>query len=259
MHMDLNAILQRGVDEASQTLLAFLTAVAGVGALSMALIQATKDLAPIRRWFQRRWLRTWLAARAKSAVESFGALDLRGPDARKAEQELVLLAAAGEGDALYDLPIEQLCGQLNAAIQVALDYPDRYPDAVGCLAATAHASDLRNLLRPPDKVRVARAELSPAEAAEVEAFVDARNRVNHQVQRAVDALQIAAGFRWKWTLQLAAVLLSGVIAAWAFAVYGQAGLGQGILVFFVVGILGGFLAPVTRDLVAALQSLRGRR
>jgi NO-binding membrane sensor protein with MHYT domain len=81
--------------------------------------------------------------------------------------------------------------------------------------------------------------------------------VTHQIQRAIDALQVSAGFRWKWYLQIASIVLSGIIAGigvWRFG-HCQDPWKQ---FFTTIGaaILGGFLAPVARDLVASLQQLR---
>jgi hypothetical protein len=88
--------------------------------------------------------------------------------------------------------------------------------------------------------------------------VDARTRITHQFQRAVDGFQIRTSFRWKWWLQLLSLALSGALTAFAMALslptgrhtLGTAGaIGLGAL-------LSGFLAPVARDLTAAIQRLR---
>jgi hypothetical protein len=261
--VDVNPILQRGVQGASESIIAFVTAVAGVGTLSMALIQAVKDMFPIRRLFHRSRMRRWLRGLGSGGpLPGIDYLEIsaRPPSYDDAEHELITLATAGNSAAFYDLPIEQLCGQMNAAVAVALDYPHRYPGLVSCLGALADPRDVGLAFAPPPAARGSREMLSPNEAAAVDAFVDARNRLNHVVQRAIDGFQIATGFQWKWLLQLVSIILSGAIATTAYGLYGASrGFWQGAGVFFVTGVLGGFLAPVARDLVAALQSLRGRR
>jgi hypothetical protein len=261
--MDFGGVLQNGIAAASTSIAAYVTAMAGVGTLSMALIQAVKDMFPVRRLYQRWWMKRHLRRLAAVCVRNGlvvpSALDESAEGARTpsqavdpeiAERQLVDLATAGQAAALYDLQIEQLCGQITAASQIAIDYPHRYAHLVLCLGAHADTKDFARVFQASPLY----AERSPAETA---IFVDARNRIAHQVQRSTDAIQIAAGFQWKWILQLSAILLSGVIALWAYvwAVPAHSA-GARLFVFVSAGILGGFLAPVARDLVAALQSLR---
>src|SRR5216117_3080802 len=94
--------------------LPFATAMASIGVLSMAIIQAAKDMLPLRSGFQRRFLARWLRRKAAEAASGSGA----PPDPAAAERDLVKLATAGDAKAFYDLPIEQLCGQMNVAMQI---------------------------------------------------------------------------------------------------------------------------------------------
>lgn len=223
-------------------LIPFVSAAMAVGALAMAVIQTGKDLLPVRQAFQRRFLRRWLALRAEAAGRRQG----QEVSAERAWSELVRLATGGDERALLELSVEQLCGQLNAAVTVVLDYPEDHPDVLGCLAASARPEDLARLLersgdRDPTSHR--------------QAQVDARARVAHAVQRGLDGLQIALGFRWKLALQVAAFVLSYLIVLLALAlVQGGASPFSGRIV--LVALLAGFLAPVSRDLLAALQRLR---
>jgi hypothetical protein len=262
--MDIGDVLQKGVEAASSSITAFVTAMAGVGTLSMALIQAIKDMFPVRRLYQRGWmqkhLRELAAVCAKNGLfipsvpeesASTGSRTRSEPvDPTIAERQLIELATAGQRDAFYDLQIDQLCGQITAASQIAIDYPHRYAHLVLCLGAHADSKDFARVFQESPQY----GERSQSETA---IFVDARNRIAHQVQRATDAIQIACGFQWKWVMQLCAIVLSGMIALWAYLYANPARpAASSAFVFVSAGILGGFLAPVARDLVAALQSLR---
>jgi len=122
-----------------------------------------------------------------------------------------------------------------------------------CLASVADPVDVARVMFPPTEAKAARPLDDDDARRRHDSFVDARTRVTHQVQRAIDALQITAAFRWKFILQLSSILLSGAIAGigvWKFAPQ------AGFLAVVGIGIMGGFLAPVARDLVAALQQLR---
>src|SRR5579864_3878128 len=233
--------------------IAFLSAMAGVGILSMAIMQAIKDTFPVRRAFQRQWLKRWFGCKAEEAAK--GGRGTANPAA--AETDLIRLATDGNANAFYDLPIEQLAGQFNAAIQIVLDSPARHRDLMTATAARADASDLQLLFEPPPAVTL---PLNPSDLNQAtirQQFIDARTRVTHQVQRAIDSIQISAGFRWKFYLQLAAIVLSGIFAGSGVAWFlHNSDLWDRISAALVVGILGGFLAPVARDLVASVQQLR---
>lgn len=246
-----------------------------VGLASMALIQLFKDLLPVRRWFQRSWVRNWLNGKksqldrhperwsfAQVAVSLSKNMPRQAPyhaeDTDTAESELVQLAADGDDKAFYNLPIEQLCGQMNAAAQAVLDHPMDYPSLLlhlGCLSST---EDIRLLLSPPPSSRPTntQGEIDPAAQQAIQNFVDARNRVTHQIQRAIDALQVSSGTRWKLWIQIFSIVLSGLFAWLAVPLFGPVHGWQEFITVIVVALLGGFLAPIARDIIAGLQQLR---
>jgi hypothetical protein len=164
------------------------TAMAAVGVLSMALIQAVKDTSPIRSAFQKRFLREWLRRRSVRKFSSKGISGLREPPAEgnlpEVERDLIRLATGGDDAAFYDLPVEQMCGQISAASQIVLEYPQWHEPLFRLLSSQARQEDVAALLSPP-----------PAEADSAVPPRDARNRVTHHIQRSIDALQIALTFR----------------------------------------------------------------
>jgi hypothetical protein len=228
----------------------FLTAMAAIGVLSMALIQTAKDLLPIRRWFQRRYLRQWLHTKTRDVQEAI--------DPARAERDLIRLATAGDESAFYDLAIEQLCGQMSAATTVVLDFPARHRDLLTCLAAEADPDDRAALLRAAELGRAALERMRSDAPGDYQILVDARSRVTHQVQRSVDALQIAAGFRWKLTLQIAAFATSYVLTVVGLSLYRPPGTSvlTSAIVSVPLGLIAGFLAPIARDIVAIVSRAR---
>jgi hypothetical protein len=233
---------------------AFLAALTAVSVVSMALIQTVKDVFPLRRAFQRSRMQHWLSA---------GARDAKVPDGQAvspatAELDLISLSVDGDECAFYDLDIDQLCGQFNAALQVVIDYPARHQDLLRIVASEADPADVETLIeasRSPFTRATSDASASDDAAAH---YADARTRVTHQMQRAIDGFQIATGFRWKWWMQLASFAVSALLAGVAVGTASTAlTLGAEVVTVVVVAILAGFLAPVSRDLMVALQSLRG--
>jgi hypothetical protein len=179
---------------------------------------------------------------------------LVGPGADKAEKDLFKLATDGDDKALYDLPIEQLCGQINSAAQVVLDRSLDHPDLFVCLASMADPVDVARMMFPPKEAKAAR-PLDEGEAQERhDSYIDARTRVTHQIQRAIDTLEITAGFRWKFWMQLASIALSGLFAGLGMWMFWKGS--HLFLSSLAVAVLGGFLASLARDLVATLRQLK---
>lgn len=241
----------------SQDLGAYLAAMAAIGVAAMALIQAAKDLFPLRRWYQRDRLRRWMADGAREAEVRFAATlqDSAGVAAnpRRAWNDLVALSVDGDENALLDLSIEQLCGQMSAAFQMVLDYPKQYRDLLLIAGSFASPADMNEMLSS-DRSRIARGEGPPT--LEQIRWADARNRVTHQLQRAVDGFQIATGYRWTYYMKMASFAVSAVLAMLAVQTKGG-GIASHVGVIAFTAVLAGFLAPIARDLAATIQKLRG--
>jgi len=273
--------IEKGVKGITDWIWPIAVSMAAVGTLAMALIQTAKDLLGARRRFQITYLRKWLEEKANSFhvrakefrpvndyLEGLGAWpekegllkekDVFQVDPKRAEKDMIELATSGDHHAFYDLPIEQLAGQMNAAAQAALNYPKAHRDLLWCLAHLAEPQDILLVLAPPRRLlEPARRALNDDEKQLVDEFVAARNRLTHQVQRAIDGLQIAAGAAWKRRMQVWSMGLSAVLGVLALRVATKEfEAGPSIGMFILTGFLAGFLAPVARDLVAALQSLR---
>jgi len=221
----------------------YVLALSIIGGVTMAILQTIKDLFPLRQWFQREALQAWLR---EGETEARARLNNTAISAVNAETDLLTLAVDGDAAALYDLQIEQVCGQFTAAIQIVLEFPAAHVDLLAITASKSDPADINMLLLPP---------ANPPSSQ----FVDARTRVTHQCQRAIDAFQISTGFRWKLCLQWASfvlsTLLAGIAIDWALR---PQYLTSTVLVAVPGGFLAGFLAPVAKDLLAVLQKARGQ-
>jgi hypothetical protein len=179
-------------------------------------------------------------------------------DAIKAREQLIELATSGSPNALYELSSEQLCGQLSSAARIAADYPNRYFSFFTALAAEADTPDIALLLFPHPSVRMTHEKQSETETPEVSAYLDARNRVDHHIQRAIDGLQIRLGTQWKLSLQIASLCVGIVLAFLAVARFGYVSVNPYNQTgwVFAIGLFAGFLAPIMRDIVAVLEKFR---
>ncbi|MBI2833587.1 MAG: hypothetical protein HYX76_04065 [Acidobacteria bacterium] len=245
--MEFTTEITQFADAISSRAVGVVTALAAIGVVSMAIIQTVKDLFPVRRLFQESFLRGWLHERRRESQLA------PKPDDARAGQDLVRLATSGSSAAFYDLPIEQLAGQMNAAAALVLEFPARHRDLLGCLASIAEPDDLRVLVERANQTRADLERLQQQAPGDYQALVDARTRVMHQVQRSIDGFQIAAGYRWKLYMQLAAFTISYVLTVLGVTINRPAGTPAfgGLVAALPLGILGGFLAPVARDLVVA--------
>jgi len=246
------------LNNASSSLTSYAVVLSALGVTSMALVQTLKDQTPLRQKYQRMRICKWLKEGETSwNSKSAGAGNAH---AQPAELDMVTLAADGDSKAFYALEIEKLCGQLNAAAQTVLDDPSNHPDLLKILASEALPADVTTMLAGPGPIAVAPAPPTLQQTA----YATARNRITSQIRRAVDGLQISVGGDWQTRLQQASLLLS--IAMAEVIVYYSPTLRSvlhpywfgGAWFFFALflGTIGGFLAPISRDLIAALQSLR---
>jgi hypothetical protein len=218
------------------------------------MLQLVKDLTPLRRAYQHFWMRRWVAMHAmdfnQNLKRSSDNKNLSEVSASKAEMLMVDLATGGAERAFYELAVEQMVAQINAAAQITLDYPRKYSDLLVILCEGADLNDVATVLA--QSLEGARAKKKLTLSAN---YMEARTRIGHRIQRNLDAIQIALGSRWKFWMQIIAITLSTLLLE--AAVISVAGSHYGaILMALPIGIAGGYFAPVSRDLVATLQSLR---
>jgi len=108
----LSAMAQQ-LDVVAGQILDYALLLAAIGTVTMALLELIKALARWRKRFHRRQIANWLATATTRAA---------------LHDQLLLLAAGGteNADVLYDQPTGKLMGQIQAAANVALDFPERY-------------------------------------------------------------------------------------------------------------------------------------
>ncbi len=217
-------------------------ALVAAGVVAMAILQVFKELTPIRRAFQRQWVGRWIEGRCKDFNQNTGVPPI---DPKAAESDLIELATGGDDLAFFDLAAEQLIAQMNAAAQEALDYPAKHRDLLAMISEGVDIEDIDAVLG-----YAPRAEEPPPQL-----YLDARNRVGNRIQRNLDGMQIALASRWQLWMQSTALLITVVIVEVAIIGTGNATVGA-VLLGIPIGIVGGYIAPVARDLVAALKSLR---
>jgi hypothetical protein len=252
---------------------------AAIGSVSMAFIQAGKNVTPIRAWFQRVRLRKWLLASIRAdrdvnestRISHWLKTTFRNRSTeeekkqqtmlRKVEEDLISLATSNDISALYNLPSDELCDQIRKVVSVILDYPEFHRDLLRCLARGASRSDVNTLMKEQESTGDDN-QFPENQKEAFRKFSEAKGRILVQVRCSVDAIQTSIGFRWKFWLQLISMILSGILGVVALnlgAINSDKGAMDRPAIFWtsvLIGLLAGFLAPVARDLVAALEKLR---
>jgi hypothetical protein len=238
-----------------------------IGGVTMGLLETTKNLLPIRRYFQKWRLQTWfneaaqrvnmerpeayLDRRAERSEElskdeiSIASTDLWGNkiSACQAEIELIALAANGKEEAFYDLQPEEIASAYNAVIQIVLEAPMQNLNLLKITASRAVVRDIWIVARRiPEPM--------------TQEYLDSRNRVLHQCQRAIAGFDVSTNFRWKWIMRVAALCISTVVTAIALS-NDATKVSANVVSIFFTSVMAGFLAPVAKDLLTVLQNAGG--
>jgi len=177
-------------------------------------------------------------------------------------QDLADLATAGSKKALLGLPIEQLCGQMNSAMQLALEHPENHVVLIVCVSHLTDPVDLGFLLQPLSGLtrELEEGREKQIQKLKVGVYSAARQRFAHHIQRAVDGFQIFIANRWKFVLQLSSIGL-GILAVFG-VLYFEPGVRirgnilDTIFTCVVVGTVAGFVSSVMRDVFSLLDAVR---
>jgi hypothetical protein len=220
---------------------AMLQAVASIAFMTMSLVQLGKELLPLRAVLHRRLLQRWLAGtlRYTRDFDSQSRLSLE-PDGM-----LRYLFRQSAQREILGLPSEQLCGQLNAALELALAERSERDIAI-----------VRAIIAPFDSREIDR-YLEGLQSGETSGEEDQskRTRVVLMVQRRMDALQIRLAGEWRRALRGASVLVSFAIATVGVLLFSPLTLSAAGFVC-LASVFSGFFASVARDLVAWIEGLR---
>lgn len=225
---------------------------AAIGALSMAFIEVLKGVFALRRKFHRQQVKRWICN-------------------AQARRELLVLATGGEeyADVLYDLPTERMMGQIQAAANLSLEFPERYPHAYEFFAdeslavgAVPHTGESDRQIWEVYAQSVAKDGAKAADKDEEKGAVNARAaqqarmRLGNLIARKLDSFQNRTQYLWARYNQFASILMGAGLSV--FALSRGTRLDQSYDYFLLIGLslLAGMLAPFAKDLVSALSGIR---
>jgi len=267
----MGGVFQQARDGAVEALL---VQSAAIGIIVMATIQTVRAIVPIRSRFHRRRVSRWLGrapdelrkppdfkARMQSRIEQSPWLEsyVKYQSPQEILHRLLQLTTAEGGDrpavslAFFDLPLEQLCGQISAGAERAIVDPRENGPILLRLANAAGEDDVLRFFTAHHELTQA----GPSEGSRPqleERLMRARASVEERVRRSIDCLQIESGYYWRRRLRLLAVALSAALGLMA-AVVGHQPLAS-VPAALTGGVIGGFFAMLARDLTAIVERLR---
>jgi hypothetical protein len=243
-------------------LLRYVVALAGVGALAMALIEAWKKLFDTRTKYHLRAVLRWFGAHHAAYAELIHLTT--GVDLAQERNLLVgkherFSHARGSLPAdyelsLFTLELERMMGHVQDAATIALRDWATFPALFAFLTAGARAEDVAawksDAFKPGAKLPPDESNRRAAIYARLTAIAKAK----------LDGFQLYTGFRWANGNQLMAIVVGAVVLGgallWSSAL-SQNALSAGQIIFYcILSLLGGALSPIAKDLVVALKRVR---
>lgn len=260
----LSTMISRGLDVLASRALPLLGSMAAIGVLTMALQQAIKDLWRLHVSFNRRRFAEWASAENASAEAQRQLLTLALGGARRASA-----SGSPPDEPLFELSIAALTAQLASAAKFALAFPEAHQPALRLAVGPLGDTDVTTLVgaTTAERARLAAgASITPEHEARLSNADEARTRLGFLIDRRMDAFQMESTCRWEHKNKQAAFGLSAVLALAAIAVYivsyqywtplSKANVAALAATVPLAALVAGFVAPVAKDLVTALQSVR---
>ena len=219
------------------------TALAGVGILTMALIEIADGVGRLRARFRRKHFRkTFIAQFPKTQTKTC-------EHAQAAFNLLEHLIAYGDPLSNYDEDLATLTSRMSAAFRTMLGNATTYEDALIGLAPRIDSDTLATLKAGPG-----------TDVQQKEEFTQAKAMAMGLNQHFLSAVAAQLELQWSRTTQRTSVLISiGVIGLCATIFYWNRQPGQPTIYFWIIiAIFGGTVAPVAKNIVTALKNVKNR-
>jgi hypothetical protein len=277
------------VNRFTDFLLGYVGALAAVGALSMALIEAGKKLLDSRTRFQAlRWTE-WLkrspfeasvipstASKSGSALSihlAYGELlqlSTGVPRSVAIDAAERLLANGGHlparhaflrselpAHALFALDLQRMMGSVQEAADIALTSPRQNTSLYLLMTSGADPADISRWFEGGADSMIAIAEPTPQDRAAIKEHADRFARLRQIVKRKLDGFQLYAGDSWaSWNQTVANVV--GIVALFLILIWvkSTSDSSPGYLTIAILSLFGGILSPIAKDLVTALKRVK---
>lgn len=263
------------VNYISGTMLDYAILLAAIGTITMAIIELYKSVRNSRLHFHKK--RTWLWLHAdndSTAYSEMLSLATGHPikDTFVTPQTVGFARSAiGEvhfSDVIFDQPTDKMMGQMQAAVNIVLDFPNRYPALYAFLTGSESArilhEDAQLWLTYCNKVStgVVANGIGAEENKQLgRDAAQARARLANLVARKLDGFQNETQYLWAEYNQRASVVIGTVFLLYVLthfeATYSGKPLGIGAIL--LLSVFGGMISPFAKDIVSALSGLNAKR
>ncbi len=267
--MDILDTLLKATDSLGSKILLVATLLAAIGTIAMTLVETVANLwrgqMRLHRALFHAWVRADLTAVWSRMHAMIGKGDQDTPDRKQmeqvepneAERQFLGLACGDPRHAqiLFDQPTDKFAAQLQAAANVALEYPTQYAALYRFLTKPVEAQPDRSAKTDSDLWYAfsSNSATDPSNDKTTAAAMKARARLGNLVSRRLDVFQNAARYRWDRLRQWSGSLLAGLLAAVVATQVSWSGR-EALIPAFV--LLAGAMAPFANDVVNRLGSFR---
>jgi hypothetical protein len=273
------------VNRFTDFLLAYVAALAAVGALSMALIEAGKKLLDQRTRFQTlRWTE-WMQISPFTDASSGEAGEINRvtayaellrlctgvPEAVAAEAADRLFRRRGHlpinhsfvrfdypAHAVFALDLEHMLGSIQEAADVALAAPQQTPSLYMLMTSGADPEDVLEWYSKGSESMVATASTDDRAREHIKAQADRLARLRQIVKRKIDGFQVYVGDRWaSWNQTVAnfvGIAVLFVVLLWIKHETPQGAPSYPMIV--LLSAFGGILSPIAKDLLTTLKRVK---
>jgi hypothetical protein len=249
-------------------ILDYAIALAAVGALAMALIEAAKKLLDSRTKFHAKRWTAWMMKSGEAKID---------PDHRRqAYTDLIQLCTGvtaleaetasssliksdgtlslwhgwdpAPAHAIFSLEAARMMGAIQDAGDTALASPKRYGALFRLITSGAEPADIDLWLEKGQGA-------TPRNSDETKALADAFSRLRQIFKRKLDSFQLYTEQRWASYNQFAANVLGALIMAVALWKLRET-YHINEISLMVLALFGGILSPIAKDVVSALRRVR---
>ncbi len=239
------------VDSFVGNILSYAVLLASIATITMTFLELIKAVFGLRLNYHRKKIVSWLKN-------------------EQAYHELLILSVAEveSADALFDQPTDKMLGQIQAATNVVIDFPDLYPAMYDFLtgvprseAARAETNQSDNNYNDQKSSQdrdiwanfITRAGTAPSDEA-TQAATKARARIDHFVSRKLDAFQTRTEYKWArlnqyWAVGGASILIFSFLRMLDPHP-------SPIIPAVFLALFGGMISPFAKDIITGLSSIK---
>lgn len=278
------ASVSTAINALTDFLLRYFVALAAVGALTMAILEAWKKIFDSRTRFQMNAVLRWIGVEGERDFRVAALIGRRSPPSpQRAYVELMHLTTGTElpeitevtesllqrhsdiaakliaiprdaGLALFSLELGRMMGHIQDAADTVLRDPKRYAALYDFLTWGAKDQDANDWR---DQAYSVAAALTPQQSND---RANLYSRITGAERRKLDGFQLYTDYRWTNLNQLVANIVGSMLLLyaliWSQLTSGREMSGLTWVLLIAVSLVGGALAPVAKDIVMALERAR---